>query len=95
MLGWLRRLCVGLVAEAMWWVVIRSIIMPLRGPTCKFARFQAGLKFPSWTRVWQYTQNNITEIYLKYARVTPEICIQVENSSLLQFNSARCVLKII
>ena len=25
------------------------IIMPLRGPTCKIARFQAGLKFPSWT----------------------------------------------
>ena len=24
-------------------------IMPLRGPTCKIARFQAGLKFPSWT----------------------------------------------
>ena len=24
-------------------------IMPLRGPTCKFARFQAELKFPSWT----------------------------------------------
>ena len=23
--------------------------MPLRGPTCKIARFQAGLKFPSWT----------------------------------------------
>ena len=26
-------------------------IMPLCGPTCKIARFQAGLKFPSWTRV--------------------------------------------
>ena len=25
------------------------IIMPLCGPTCKIARFQAGLKFPSWT----------------------------------------------
>ena len=25
------------------------IIMPLRGPTCKIARFQAVLKFPSWT----------------------------------------------
>ena len=25
------------------------IIMPLCGPTCKFARFQAELKFPSWT----------------------------------------------
>ena len=24
-------------------------IMPLRGPTCKIARFQAELKFPSWT----------------------------------------------
>ena len=23
--------------------------MPLRGPTCKIARFQAGLNFPSWT----------------------------------------------
>ena len=29
--------------------------MPLCGPTCKIARFQAKLKFPSWTRVWQYT----------------------------------------
>ena len=27
----------------------RYIIMPLRGPTCKIARFQAELKFPSWT----------------------------------------------
>ena len=40
----------------MWWVgcgvyvvVYRYIIMPLRGPTCKIARFQAELKFPSWT----------------------------------------------
>ena len=24
-------------------------IMPLHGPTCKIARFQAELKFPSWT----------------------------------------------
>ena len=24
-------------------------IMPLRGPTCKIARLQAGLKFPCWT----------------------------------------------
>ena len=23
--------------------------MPLRGPTCEFARFQAEPKFPSWT----------------------------------------------
>ena len=28
-------------------------IMPLWGPTCKIARFQAELKFSSWTRVWQ------------------------------------------
>ena len=48
------------VAQAMWWegcagyvVVPRSKIIPLRGPTCKIARFQAKLKFPSWTRVWQ------------------------------------------
>ena len=27
--------------------------MPLCGPACKIARFQGGLKFPSWTRVWQ------------------------------------------
>ena len=52
-MGWLRSLCVGSVAQPMCWVVIRSKIMPLCGPTCKFARFQAGLKFPSWTRVWQ------------------------------------------
>ena len=26
----------------------RYIIKPLRGPTCKLARFQAELKFPSW-----------------------------------------------
>ena len=35
------------------WVVSRvdtgRKIMPLRGPTCKIARFQAELKFPSWT----------------------------------------------
>ena len=38
------------------WVVgwvVGSKIMPLRGPTCKIARFQEGLKFPSWTRVCQ------------------------------------------
>ena len=34
-------------------VVIRLKIMPFRGPTCKIARFQAGLKFPSWTQVWK------------------------------------------
>ena len=30
-------------------VVYRYIIMLLHGPTCKIARFQAELKFPSWT----------------------------------------------
>ena len=35
------------------WVVPRSKIIPLHGPTCKIARFQAGLKFPCWTKVWQ------------------------------------------
>ena len=29
------------------WVVIRSKLMPLHGPTCKIAKLQAGLKFPS------------------------------------------------
>ena len=31
------------------WVANTYIVMPLRGPTCKIARFQAELKFPSWT----------------------------------------------
>ena len=35
------------------WVVIGSKIMTLFSPTCKITRFQARLKFPSWTRVWQ------------------------------------------
>ena len=38
----------GAVAESMWWVDTSRKIMPLRGPTCKIARFQAELKFPSW-----------------------------------------------
>ena len=34
-----------------WWGGgwLQVIIMPLRGPTCKIARFQAELKIPSWT----------------------------------------------
>ena len=36
--------------------------MPLRGPTCKIAIFQAGLKLPSWTDC-----GNIS--FLKYFRV--------------------------
>ena len=31
------------------WVANTYIVMPLRGPNCKIARFQAELKFPSWT----------------------------------------------
>ena len=38
------------VAQAMWWVAGPTyILQPLRGPTCKIARIQAELKFPSWT----------------------------------------------
>ena len=36
---------------------IRLKIMPLRGPTCKIARFQAGLKFPSWTECGNLKKN--------------------------------------
>ena len=35
------------------------IIMPLRGPTCKISRFQAGLKFPSWTECGKNDKLNI------------------------------------
>ena len=38
-----------MVAQPMSWVVPSRKIMPLCGPTCKIARFQAELKFPSWT----------------------------------------------
>ena len=31
-------------------------IMPLRGPTCKIARFKAELKFSSWTECGNYTE---------------------------------------
>ena len=37
------------------WLGDPMIIVPLRGPTCNIAKFQAMLKFPSWTRVWQQT----------------------------------------
>ena len=45
----MRSLCGGWVGCGVYVVVYRYIIMPLRGPTCKIARFQAELKFPSWT----------------------------------------------
>ena len=59
-IGWKFHFQLGrgrVVAESMWWVGCgvyvlagpHCIIMPLRGPTCKIARFQAELKFPSWT----------------------------------------------
>ena len=61
------------VAQAMWWegcagyvVVPRSKIIPLRGPTCKIARFQAKLKFPSWTECGK----NIPYIGLMVLKVT-------------------------
>ena len=44
-----------------WWVANTYIVMPLRGPTCKIARFQAELKFPSWTECG----NNMTTARLK------------------------------
>ena len=36
-------------------MLLQAKVMPLRDPTCKLrlARFSAGLKFPSWVRVWQ------------------------------------------
>ena len=33
------------------------IILPLRGPTCKIARFQAQLKVPSWTECGKREQS--------------------------------------
>ena len=47
--GWVAQ-AMWWVAQAMWWVAGPTyILQPLRGPTCKIARFQAELKFPSWT----------------------------------------------
>ena len=40
------------------WVVPRLKIIPLCGPTCKIARFQAELKFPSWTKCGNITVIN-------------------------------------
>ena len=40
-----------------WWVGgCRYIIMPLHGPTYKFARFQAELKFPRWAECFNNYQ---------------------------------------
>ena len=38
------------------WVANTYIVMPIRGPTCKIARFQAELKFPSWTEYDNYAK---------------------------------------
>ena len=40
------------------WVANTYIVMPLRGPTCKIARFQAELKFPNWT---EFGKNKVPE----------------------------------
>ena len=50
-----------------WWVGgPQCRIMPLRGPTCKIARFQAGLKFPSWTECG----NNSNKLGLSWAKLS-------------------------
>ena len=42
------------VVEALWWVVISSKIMPLRGPICKLEPAISKQSWtPSWARVWQ------------------------------------------
>ena len=49
------------VAQAMWWegcagyvVVSGAFYIHSVVQLASLARFQAKLKFPSWTRVWQY-----------------------------------------
>ena len=39
-----------------WWLANTYIVMPLHGPTCKIARFQVELKFPSWTECGNYAK---------------------------------------
>ena len=53
-------------------VVPSRKIMPLRGPTCKIARFQAELKFPSWTECGKkayYKTKSKTKINLKMIKI--------------------------
>ena len=46
------------------WVANTYIVMPLRGPTCKIARFQAELEFPSWTECGNITMVGILHTFI-------------------------------